>query len=53
MKNQSLKEHITLRIFDDRKSLGPQTLNLPRAPKFLCAALGRLAATSRQLAWIV
>ena len=31
--NQSLKEHITSRMFDDRKSLGPQILNLPRLPK--------------------
>jgi hypothetical protein len=30
--NQSVKEHITSRIFDDRKSLGPQILNLPRSP---------------------
>jgi hypothetical protein len=32
--NQSLKEHITLRIFDDRKSLRHQIFNPPRAPKF-------------------
>ena len=39
--NQSLKEHITLRIFDDRKSLRYQIFNPPRAPKFLCVALAK------------
>jgi hypothetical protein len=37
--NQSLKERIPSRIFDDRKSFGPQILNLTQVPKILCAAL--------------
>jgi hypothetical protein len=39
MEIDSLKEHMTSRIFDVRKSLRPQVTHLLQAPKFLCSAL--------------